>query len=170
MLGDEHLVAVLGRKLRAGVEPHAERGDVRPQVLRGRDELAACVLRTELGIACRPAVAVRIAEVLAADRDPVQFVGRLVVAQHVAAVVGEPQFVRARMPVEADGVAHAPRDDLEGAAVGIHPPDVGVALRIGLADVARRADRHVELAVGAERNELAPVMAVARESIADEHR
>jgi hypothetical protein len=102
-------------KLRAGVEAHPERGDVRPEVLRRRGELAASVLRAEIRIADRAAVAVRIAEALAAPRDAIELVGRLVVAELVAPVVGEPQFPRARVPVEAHRVAHAARDDLVAA-------------------------------------------------------
>jgi hypothetical protein len=37
----------------------------------------------------------------------VELVGRDVVAHHVAAVVGEPELARARIPVEADRVAHS---------------------------------------------------------------
>ena len=65
-----------------------------------------------------------------------------------------------RAPVEADDVAHAARDGLEAAAVGLHALDDAVALA-RLADVARRADRHVELAVGTEGDELPAVVRLA---------
>ncbi len=105
---------------------------------------------------------------LARARHPVELAGGLVVAHPVAPVVGEPQLLRARVPVEADRVAHASRDDLEAAPVGVHPADVRVALGIGRADVARRTDRHVELPVRAERDELASVVTVGREAVADD--
>ena len=41
---------------------------------------------------------------------------------------------------------------------------------VGLADVARRADRHVELAVGAEGDEPAAVVRLRREAVGDDDR
>ena len=98
----------------------------------------------------------------------VERIRRHVVAHLVAAVVGEPQLARPRIPVESDGVAEPAREHLEPAAVGIHPHDVAVAIRIELADIARHAHRDVQLSVGAERDELAPVMPFGREAIADD--
>ena len=46
----------------------------------------------------------------------------------------------------------------------------GVAIGIRLADVARRADRHVQLAVRAEGDELPAVVAVGREAVGDDDR
>ena len=62
------------------------------------------------------------------------------------------------------------REHFEPAAVGVHPHDHAVAIRVELADVARHADRNVELAVRPEGDELAPVMAFGREAIADDDR
>ena len=101
-------------------------------------------------------VAVGVAEIEVCLAHAVQFVLRAVVAQPVAAVVGEPQFAGLRMPVEALGVAHAPGDDLHAGAVGVVAADLRVLLG-RLADVAGRAERHVELLVRAE-GEVLPVM------------
>ena len=96
-------VAILGREHVAGIETHAERGDVRAQLLRRRAELAA---RTgvELRVLDVALVAEREAEVEAGLRRVVQRVGRLCVAEPVAAVVGEPELVRLRVPRKADRV------------------------------------------------------------------
>ena len=83
--------------------------------------------------------------------DVVELVGRHIVAQVVAAIVGEPELARARLPVEADTVAHASRHHLATAAVDVHPQDEAMH-GVGLADIAGRADVGVELAVGAERD------------------
>src|SRR5262249_52097007 len=66
------------------------------------------------------------------------------------AVVGEPELVRARIPIEADGITDTAGERLETGAVGVHAHDVGVAARIGLTDVAGGAHRHVGRALGAE--------------------
>jgi hypothetical protein len=72
--------------------------------------------------------------------------------------------------VEADGVAHPAGDDLHAAAVEVHAPDVRVLVRVRIADVARGADRHVELAVGPDLDELPAVRDLARELIVDHDR
>ena len=59
------------------------------------------------------AVAVGEAEVEARLWRAQQFVGRHIVSHVVAPVLGEPQLARLRMPVEADGVADAAREDFE---------------------------------------------------------
>jgi hypothetical protein len=105
----------------------------------------------------------------AGARRAVQFVGRRVVAEHVAAVVGEPQCAVHRVPVEADAVADAAGEYLPPRAVGVHAQHcrIGVA---GIADVAGRADRHVKLAVGAEGDELPAVVDIARQAVGNHRR
>jgi hypothetical protein len=133
---------------------------MRPQLPRRRLEFAALAPRAEFRVGDLAAVAEGVAEMQPGARRAVEFVGRAVVAQHVAAVVGEPQRAIDRAPVEADAVPHAAREDLAPGAVGVHAQDrrIGVA---GIADVAGRADRHVKLAVGAEGDELPAVVGVA---------
>src|SRR5437899_12628754 len=72
------------------------------------------------------------------------------------------------MPVEADAVADALRIHLAAAGRGrIEAADDAEAL-LRLADVARRAGRDVEHAVGPEAQGLEAVMALARQ-IVDHH-
>jgi hypothetical protein len=99
----------------------------------------------------------------------VEFVGRQVVAEQVAAVVGEPELPGLRLPVEADAVAYASGIDISAAAIGIHAQDIGVALRIGVADVAGRAYRHVEFAVRAEGDEFPAMMRLAGQPVGHQH-
>jgi hypothetical protein len=61
-------------------------------------------------------------------------------AQHVAPVVREPQVLRPGLPVEADGVADSAGERLEARPVRPHSVNRGIH-RLGLTDVARRADR-----------------------------
>ena len=138
---------------------------------RRRAELAARTA-VELGILDVALVAEREAEVQAGFRRVVQGVGGPRVAQPVAAVVGEPQLVRLRMPRETDRVADAARVDAQVAAVRVHAVDGGVdgRRRLVVADVARRAHRHVQPSVGAERDELPAVRAVGREVVVHDHR
>jgi hypothetical protein len=97
-------------------------------------------------------------------RRPVQLVGRAVVAQPVAPVVREPQLFRFGLPVEPDGVPDAARDDLGAGPVGLEARDrrIGVAAP---ADVAGRADRHVEESVRTECDELPAVVCVLGERV-----
>jgi hypothetical protein len=136
---------------------------VRAERAGGRRELRAGAPRAELGVAEPFAVAVGEAEVLAGLREVVQLVGWLVVAQPVTSVVGEPEGAGLGMEVEAHAVADAARDDLRAAAAReVHPRDRRVQRARRLAHVARRAHRHVEAAVGAERDELPAVVRVGR--------
>jgi hypothetical protein len=84
----------------------------------------------------------------AGARRVIQLVGRHVVAKHVATVVGKPEFARLWMPGETDRVAHSAREYLKVAAVRLHPHDVGVSVAVRLANVARRTDRYVQVAIG----------------------
>ena len=161
MHGDEDVVAVLGREHRAGVEAHAVRRDVRAELDGRRVELAARAALAVLGVGQVALVAERVAEVHALLRRAVQRVVGQVVADPVAGVVGEPEVLGARVPVEADRVAHAARVDLHHAGLGIDAVDR--RLRVGRHDdVARRADVEVELAVGAGREELPEVAGLLR--------
>lgn len=109
-------------------------------------------------------------EVEACAGRTIQFIVRQVVAHQVAAVVGEPQVARIGMPREADRIAHAARKYLAAAAVGVHAGDERVSVAIGGAHVARRADRHVELAVGPERDEFPAVMVIGRQCVGHDRR
>lgn len=107
---------------------------------------------------------------LARRGDAVEFIIGHVIAHHVGAVVGEPELVCDRMPVEADGVADAARHHLQAAAVGIHAHQVGIAVLVAMTDVARRADRHVQLAVRPEGDEFPTVVCLGREAVVDDDR
>ena len=112
-------------------------------------------------------MAVREAEVQAGLRRDVQLVRRHVVAEHVAAVVGEPQLACHRVPIEPDAVAHALGEHLHPGSVGLHPDD-GRHHGRRRADVARRADRHVEHVVRPEGDELPRVAGLrVRQVVAD---
>src|SRR5207249_8266233 len=142
----------------ARVEAHPERCGVRAQERGGLDEVVAGLAPSELGIGEIALMAVRVAEVLLARlREAVQLVLGKVLREPVALIVGEPELARLRMEVETDGVAHAAGDDLHTAAVEVHAADVRVLVRVGITDIAGRADRHVELAVGSDLDELPAV-------------
>ena len=98
--------AVLLREHPAGVEAHAERGDVGTERLGRRGELVARAAGVEVGVADVVAVAEGEAEVLAGLGHAVELVGRLVVAEPVAPVLGEPELLGVGGEVEADAVAH----------------------------------------------------------------
>ena len=82
--------------------------------------------------------------------DDVDLVGRQIVAQLILADVGRPQLAGLGMPHHADGVAQPRREGAAVLAVGVEhlnrrAPGVGLD-----ADVARRADRHIEPPVTAD--------------------
>ena len=160
MLGDKYPVAVLGREHRAGVEAQPVWRDVPPLVQCRGTELTACAPRPVFRIGRIALMAEGKAEVKSGFRRVIQFAGRQVIAHHVAAVIVEPQLLRCRIPIEANGVAHAARKHLKLTAIRFESVDGGVHIRIRCADVARRADRHVEPAIRTEGDELPAVMAV----------
>src|SRR6266508_2962451 len=149
----------------AGVELDAEPGDMRSRQGGRQYHAGARVWPLDVRIGNAVGVAIGEAEIGAflILGNPVELVLRAIIAGPVAAVVGEPQLLRHRMPVEADGVADAARDDLHAGAVGVVAADLAVGAGVDLANVAVRADLHIELAVGPERDVLPIVMDGVRE-------
>ncbi len=130
---------------------------MRPEFLFRRREVLARSPRPELGVGDRRAVAEGEPEVHPGFRRPVQFVGRDVVAEPVAAVVGEPEVPGLRVPVEPYRIPDAPGVGLEIGPVRVHPEDGAEPLVVGVADVAGHTYRNVEFPVGSERDEFPPV-------------
>src|SRR5438105_3787755 len=104
MLGDDRRVLVAGREHIARIERETERGHVGAELLNGRLRRRAGALRSELRIRHIALMAEWKAEVEARLPGDIELVVRQVVAEHVAAVIGEPQLARLRVPIEADGV------------------------------------------------------------------
>ena len=100
----------------------------------------------------------------------VQLVRRDIVPHEVPPVVGKPEFARRRMPVEAHGIAHAAHIDFQVRSVRVHAHYRRITRIRALADVARCAHGNVQLAVGAESDELPPMMSVGRETRVDHDR
>ncbi len=102
-------------------------------------------------------------------RRVVEFVRRHIIAQLVAAIVGEPKFTCHRMPVKPDAVAHAVGEHNRLRAIGPHAENRPIARVAALTHITRRADRHIEPAVRTKANELPAVMAVARQAVGHHH-
>ena len=132
----------------------------------GGRELGARAPLAELGIGDIALVAIGKAEVQALLRRVIEPIARHVFAEPVARVGREVQLLRHRMPVEAHAVAHAVGEVLEAAAVGVHARDIGVGVRRD-ADIARRADIEVELAVRPEGQVLPAMRQIARQDVVD---
>src|SRR6476646_10674107 len=107
MFGDDRRVLVTGGKHVPSVEREAERRHMGAELLHGRFGRRAGPLSAELRIRYVTLVTVRESEVHAALPRDIELVARHIVAEHVATVICEPQLVRARVPIEADAVAHA---------------------------------------------------------------
>jgi hypothetical protein len=142
VLRDEDLAAISLREHRARVESHPKRGDVRPEVHGWLNEAVRRVALPVLGIGNIVSVEVRETEIEPGCGRTVEFVGRLVVAQPVSSVVGEPEISRGRIPIEPDAVPDSARVHFEICSVGVHPGDRAVN-SLGDADVARRTDRYI---------------------------
>jgi hypothetical protein len=117
------------------------------------------VSRAELRVDDVLGVAIRKPEVHARPWRAIELVIGNVVAHVVAPVVGEPELVRLRIPVEADAVAYAARENLHAGSVGFEARDRGIR-GVAQANVAGRADGNVEEAVGTETDELPAVQRV----------
>jgi hypothetical protein len=87
----------------------------------------------------------------------------------IAAVVGEPQLAGPGVPVEPDGVAHAPGEDLDVPAIGPHPEDRPEPRIARQADIAGRPRPHIEEPVGSEGDEPEPVPPLTRQGVGQEH-
>jgi hypothetical protein len=110
------------------------------------------------------------AEVQAGLPGDIELVVRHVVAEQVATIIGEPQLARLRIPIEADGVAHALGEHFKVRPVGLHP-QYGRCHRRREADVACRTHRHVQQIVGSEGDKLPRVsLARIRQIITDDNR
>ena len=151
-----------------GVEGEAQRRGVGLDLYLGWYVIGGVVAVTEPRIQDRPPVYVRIAVVRAdVDRD-IDLLRRHVVAEHVATVVGEPESLGIGMPGHADGIAH-PVGVHGGLARGrVHAQDAGKARVVGLAHVARRADRHIEEPVRADRQVLPAVVSPIRQFVGND--
>src|SRR4029434_7215408 len=119
---------------------------MRAEKSNGLLELVAGATPAHLAIREVPLVAVREAEMLADLGDPVELIFRQVFRQPVASVVGEIEFLGHRVPVKANRVAHPGGGHFGAAAVEVDAPYLPVG-RGWLANIARRADVHVELVV-----------------------
>src|SRR5205823_3739725 len=141
--GDEEIALVVGWEGGALIEVEAKRRGVGLH-LDGRpgDAVAGAGL-AELRIEVAPVHAARPAEIVAVV-DEVDRLAWLVIAKHVAAVVGRPEVAGAGLEDEADGVAQATRIDARVAAVRAQLEDRGAAVVLLDADVAARSNRDVE--------------------------
>ena len=140
---------------------------MRRQGLDRRLGIGAAPVAAEFGIGQRAGMAEREPVVKPRTRSAVQLVGRQVRAQAIAAVVGEPQLARDRVPGKTDRVPEAPRVDLNARAVGMHPKD-GAVVALRAAHIARRADREIEKAVRSELQHLPAVMPLRRQPVGDD--
>src|SRR5207249_6712203 len=143
---------------------------MRPQHLFGSCEFRAASLSAKFRIRKRARVTVRKTEIESRPRRVIERIGRSVITKHVAPVIGEPQLVRPRIPIESHRVADAAREYFEARTIGIHAHDIGVAIGIALADVAGCAHGDVELSVGTESDEFPAVTRLFGKAIADGHR
>ena len=66
----------------------------------------------------------------------IEFIGRQIIAQKVAAIVGEPKLFGHRMPSEADAISNSARENFEICSVGFHAHQAGVRITF-VANVAR---------------------------------
>jgi hypothetical protein len=158
----EDAPAILGREHLAGIESHAQRRRVRSQRHDGLGHALAGIGLLDVLIGNAHRVAVGEAEILAGPTHAVQLFLGAVLVLPVAAVVGEPELARLGVEVEAHRIAHAAGHHFHARAVGIVAADLRVVGR-GLADVAGGSDRHIELAVGSEGQELPAVVPFGRQ-------
>src|SRR6201996_8437854 len=107
VLGDQDGVLIVGGKLAAGIELHAERSHMGAEIEHRRGELRALVTHREFWIRGVALVAMRIAEILAELADHVELVARQIIAHPVTGVFREPVAAAARIDIAADAVADA---------------------------------------------------------------
>ena len=126
----------------------------------GQGHAIARLVLFDVAIGHSVGMAVGEAEVQTCLGHAVEFVFRAFIAHPVAAMVAEPQFFGHGVPVKTHGVAHAGGDHFHARTIGVVTADLGV-FSAGLADVARCAKRHVQLAVRTEA-QVFPVVVLQR--------
>ncbi len=170
--GNERVALVLGRETGAPVKQHLHRRRVggvaqhHRRAMRFPVFLADVALRCALRIDAAGAVDVRPA-ILFAQFELVDFLGLLVVAQEVNAVVHAPQLASARVPVETDGVAQAAGEDAALLAVGRRAQQGGIFRIAFVAGIAGRAGADVQHAVGTKSQRAVGMLTGVRQ-VADE--
>src|SRR5262245_38530998 len=107
-------------------------------------------------------MALRKSEIHSRLRSIVQLIRRYIVAHLVAAIVGKPQLLCLRMPIETYRVSNTSRESLEASAIGLHAVNGGVGIR-DLTEVAGRANRHIQPSIGSEGDEFPSMMALRRQ-------
>src|SRR5580692_3443235 len=163
-------VAILRREHSPGIEAHAQRRRMRPELRNRLGELAAAVAPAEYRILDVAAVAVRKTEIVGSRvEQAVQLVLRRILGEPVPLVLGEIEDFGQRMKIHADDLADAAGDDLDAAAVDRYAANLGIARR-RLTDVTRRSDIDVELIVGTERQEFPAVRLMVRQVAVDDDR
>src|SRR5215813_3395623 len=168
MFRNEDLVSIFRGKHRAGVKPHADGSNMWTEIYGGRCKFIARFL-VESRTGDGAGQAVRETEVHSLPWRVIQLIGRNVIAHIVNTVIGKPQFLRRRVPVKADGVPNSGCKNFKTRTVRPHTIDNAMPL-IGTANIARRADRHVQHPIRSKRNELPTVVTVGWESVVDHHR
>src|SRR5439155_18515352 len=124
---NEDLVSIFRGKHRAGVKPHADGGNMRTEIYRGRCKFIARLL-VEPRTGDRAGQAVGETEVHSRPWRLIQLIGRNVIAHIINTVIGKPQFLRRRMPVKADGVPNSGCKNLKTRTVGLHTIDNAMPL------------------------------------------
>src|SRR3989449_1210345 len=140
------------------------------ELLCGRRKVAARALAAELIVGNVASVTIGIAEMQARFGRVVQLIGRSVVAHAITPVVSKPKLFGDRMPVKANRVAHATGKYFKAGAVRFHARNHRIAVRVGFADVARRAHWDIKQAVGPESDKFPTVRPFYRKAIADDDR
>src|SRR6266566_9594042 len=163
----EGVAAVVAGKLVARVEREPQRRRMRLHGDDGRLDFRA-VGRAVLGIGLAGEVALRPA-VVAAFLDDVDVLGRQIVPEIVAIVIPAPELAGRRVKGDPDGVPQSLREKVPTRSVGIETSDRGPERIALIANIARRTDRDVELAVGSE-HDRPRRMAPARNIRHDGHR
>src|SRR5574337_1160774 len=151
------------------VKENTERRHVRPQFHCRRGDLLTPPLLPEPGIGNGSPMTIGKAEMQPPARRMIQLVRRQIVAHPVSSVVGEPELMRLRMPIEPNRIADAPREDLQLGPVRQIGRDRRVARVFALTDITWRADRDIQPAVGTEANELPAMMAIPGKAVVHYH-
>src|SRR5688500_10587424 len=112
MLGNQELILVGRRKHAAGIKFQSQRSNVRPQFLHGWSEILAWTFVAKLRILERALVTIRIAKMQSCLGCRVELANGLVVAQHVPALICDPQLLRPLMPGNADRITNTMRENL----------------------------------------------------------
>lgn len=132
--------------------------------LESRCLILTAFLGPELRILDITSMAVRIPKMQASFIDNIDLIWGQIITKIITSIVSKPQVASFGVPIKANCIADSSCIDFELCAITVHPGDRGIGIAL-ITDIARCANRNVQLAIGSKCNKFPTVRSIAGEII-----